>query len=296
MSNKNGLFKNAYRGILNISAKAIGVKRTKELDARIRFGRRLDLDHPTTLADKVSWVELNTDQSIATRLTDKYGVRDFVAQRGLGDILVPLCGGPWNNASEIDFDELPDSFVIKATHGCGMNLLVDDKSGLDIPATRKKMNKWLSEDYPRACIEPHYQNVPRRLYAEEMLKYSNNIVDYKFHCIDGDPKFVLVCSNREESINLSLFDVRWNPLTEHLQNTRITNPLPKSPAALPQMVAAARRLSQGFPFVRVDLYASENKVFFGEMTFSPAAGVFNHFDDAFIRKWGKELDLGKYGS
>lgn len=289
MTHQDGLTKTLYRRMLNASAKVLGVRHTKQLDARIRFGRKLNLRNPVTLADKVSWLELNTDQSVPARLTDKYGVRAFVSQRGLEDILVPLCGGPWSNAEEIDFEALPQSFVIKATHGCGMNLLVEDKASLDIPAARKKLDQWLHEDYPRACIEPHYRQVPRRLYAEMMLEAAEDIIDYKFHCFDGEPQFILVCSERTDGLKLSLFDTEWNPLTEYLQNTPIPNPLPAVPNQLTQMLDVARKLAHDFPFVRVDLYAIKNKIYFGEMTFSPAAGVFDYYNDEFIEKWGRKL-------
>ncbi len=294
MTHKDGFAKNAYRKALNASAKILGVRCAKQLDAKIRFGRKLNLRNPITLADKVSWLELNTDQSLPSQLTDKYAVRTFVEQRGFEDIIVPLCGGPWINAEEIDFETLPQSFVIKATHGCGMNLVVEDKEVLDIPTARKKLNKWLHEDYPRACIEPHYQKIPRRLYAEEMLDSAESIIDYKFHCFDGEPQFVLVCSERTEGLKLSLFDPNWKPLMQYLQNTPIPDSLPAAPDMLKQMLEVARGLAQGFPFVRVDLYAIRNKVYFGEMTFSPAAGVFDYYTDEFIKEWGTKLDLGEY--
>lgn len=290
---KKSIAKTSYRNLLKLSTRVIGVKNTKELDAKVRFKRNLNLDNPVTLADKVSWLELNTDQTIPSQLTDKYAVRDFVRERGLEDILVPLCGGPWESADEVDFDALPESFVLKATHGCEMNLIVTDKSQLDIDEARKTMAQWLKEDYPRACIEPHYQNIQPRLYAEELLHDEQGIKDYKIHCINGEPAFILCCSDREYGLRLSLFDLDWNPLTEHLQRMPIASPLPSRPPLLKEMIEISKTLSAGFPFVRVDLYNVGSSIYFGEMTFSPAAGVFEYYDDEFNVEWGKRLDISK---
>ena len=122
MSNQ-GVVKNAYRTLLSGYTLLAGAQRAKEIDAKVRFGRRLDLKHPKTLADKVSWLGLNGDLSRAAQLTDKYSVRSYVADRGFAELLIPLAGGPWTDASQIDIAALPQSFVLKATHGCEMNYI-----------------------------------------------------------------------------------------------------------------------------------------------------------------------------
>lgn len=290
----NGLAKTTYRTILQASAQVFGVPFTKQWDARLRFGRKLDLKHPTTLADKVSWIELHTDQTLESKLTDKYAVRAYIAEQGLEDILVPQVGGPWTNANQIDFDSLPCSFVIKATHGCGMNLIVEDKKQLDIPATRKLLNRWLHEDYPRACLETHYQSIPHRLYAEGKLNEagSSSLTDYKIHCINGEPAFILRCADRtDHGVRLDLFDVNWNSLSSHLRHTHIFSDTPPCPPQLEQMLKISAQLAKRFPMVRVDLYEVNNHIYFSELTFTPAAGIFDHFDDSFIREWGSKLIL-----
>ena len=120
--------KDLYRAMLNLSAKLFGAKFTKVADARIRFHKKVNLKNPATLTDKLCYLELFTEDPLKTRCTDKYAVRDYVAGKGLEDILVPLCHEVCSEVSEIRYDLLPQQFVMKATHGCGMNYICADKS------------------------------------------------------------------------------------------------------------------------------------------------------------------------
>lgn len=286
----SGLARDLYRRALNASSAILGVETTKKLDSRIRFGRKLDLENPKTLSDKICWIELNTDQTLAARCTDKYAVRSYVEEKGLGDILIPLVGGPWTNASDIDIDSLPERFVLKATHGCEMNYICKDKSRLDRNDLLNKAGQWLKEDYPRACIEPHYKLVPHRLYSEEFVGGLGDVVDYKFHCINGEPAFVLTCSNREDSLKLNLYDLDWNPISG-LQGAMRNERKIERPKNLKEMLEVTKTLSSDFDFVRVDLYEADEKIFFGELTFSPACGVLEYFTDSFVAKWGEVLHV-----
>lgn len=288
----SGFARDFYRLALNASSAILGIETTKKLDSRFRFGRKLDLGNPKTLSDKICWIELNTDQTLAARCTDKYAVRSYVEEKGLGGILIPLVGGPWTNVSDIDIDSLPDQFVLKATHGCEMNYICRDKSKLDRNDLLNKVSQWLKEDYPRACIEPHYKLVPHRIYAEAFVGGMDDTVDYKFHCINGEPRFCLTCSERESAggLKLNLFDLEWQPM-EGLQGPMKNDKEVARPALLDGMLAVARTLAEGFDFVRVDLYEHEGRVYFGEMTFSPASGVLEYFTDDFVERWGDELHM-----
>lgn len=278
-----------YRTFLNGYAALAGSKRAKVADARFRYHRRLDLDHPRTLADKVSWIELNTDRALAARCTDKWEVRGYVAEKGLADLLVPTCGGPWASADDVDVSELPSAFVLKATHGSGMNFICKDKSKLDARAMLRQARYWLSHDYGRACVEPHYKLIPHRVYAEGYIGGLGDVIDYKFHCLNGEPRYVLTCSERAAAEKLNLYDCDWNPL-DGLTDLKKNDKQILRPQLLGEMLDVARALSADFDFVRVDLYEEGGHVWFGELTFSPAAGgVFNNYTDAFIAKWGKEL-------
>lgn len=282
-----GIARDLYRHLLNAEASVLGVRRAKELDAKVRFGRKLDLSDPKTLADKICWIELNTNQALAARCTDKWAVRDYVAKKGLADLLVHAYG-PWGSVEDIDVDSLPQAFALKATHGCEMNYLVSDKDSLNIDDMLAHARKWLGEDYPRACVEPHYKLVPRRVYAEDFIGGMDKIVDYKFHCLNGEPRFVLTCSERDKGLKLNLYDLDWNSI-DGLQGPLRNGKQIARPKLLSEMIDAVRTLSADFDFVRVDLYESDGRIMFGELTFSPACGVMDYYTDDFITRWGREL-------
>lgn len=283
--------KTAYRHIMGAVAVVLGVEKAKKIDAKYRFGRELDLDHPRTLADKVSWLELNTDRSLESKLTDKIEVRSYVANKGLNDLLIPVVGGPWSDVKQIELDVLPEQFVLKAAHGCEMNLICKDKQAADFSRMFKLASQWLKEDYPRACLEPHYKPIPHRVYAEAYMGGSTGLTDYKFYCLNGEPAFILACSERESGVKLNLYDLHWSPI-DGVQGKKKNEgcEIPK-PSSLNRMLDVAKILAEGFDFVRVDLYETEGEVYFGELTFTPSAGIFPNFTDDFVAEWGDRLSL-----
>lgn len=277
-----------------------GLDFSKKFDTRLRFHRVLNLKNPTTLADKVSYIELHEQLPLASRCTDKYAVRKYITEKGYGDSLVPLAyEGVWSSVEEINFDILPERFVIKATHGCKMNYFVPDKTKLDINDCKKTLRKWLGTSYGKYSIEPHYLSIPHRLYAEEYLEEMSNLIDYKIHCLNGIPRFILVLSERKVDkdkpmqVTVDLFDTSWNVIHEVVRsNLEIpgNGNIPK-PKHLAEMLKMAADLASEFKFVRIDLYELNDKIYFGEMTFSPACCVFPSFSERFNRKMGKYLKL-----
>lgn len=280
--------KNFYRLFLNISTKCIGTSLTKQLDAKIRFHRNINLKTPKTLADKLCYMELFSENALKDKCTDKYAVREYIASKGLSETLVPLCAGPYTDIEEIDFDMLPNQFAMKASHGCGMNLICDDKSNLDAKRLKKIANKWLNEDYPRACIEPHYKRIPHRVIFEDFLQDADTIIDYKFHCFHGKPDFVLVCGNRKSGVQKRLYTLEWTPINEIVGREKGSYEFEK-PKELQRMIEISEIVSADFDFVRVDLYDINGKIYFGELTFSPASGVLPNFSEKFINEKGALL-------
>lgn len=280
--------KKIYRAALNGSAGLFGVRFTKKLDALLRFRRTLNLTHPVSLADKLCYMELFIDNPLKVRCSDKYAVREYVTQKGLGDILVPLCHEVCADAGAISYAQLPDRFVMKATHGCGMNLICADKKQISPSQIRDTAEQWLSKDYERACLEPHYKKIPRRVIFEKMLQDADQIVDYKFHCFHGEPDFVLVCSDRMSGLKLSTYSLNWEPMDVLVEKTAKFIPKPEN---LEQMIQISRTLCADFDFVRVDLYDINGKVYFGELTFSPATGLLPYFEKQFLIEKGRILQL-----
>lgn len=291
--------KKIYSKVLQILTELWGIETAKKFDAKIRFHRDVDLKNPKTLADKVCYIELFDQHPMASECSDKNAVREYVKQRGYSQNLIPLVGGPWENFSEIDFEKLPNAFVLKATHGCKMNYMVPNKMELDYDECKKTVDLWLNTTYGIYSVEPHYAQIPHRIIAEQYLGEMSSMVDYKFHCLNGIPQFVLVVNNRKAEcgkpmhVELSLYDTDWAPI-EGLQKSNFEVPsktLIEKPICLSYMIQMARDLAKDFKFVRVDLYEINGQVYFGELTFSPACGVFPYFDDIFNNKMGELLKL-----
>lgn len=281
-----------YAGFLWGLEKTLGIDGAKKMDALLRFGRKLNLAEPQTLADKVSWISLHALSDTAVRCTDKWEARSYVASKGLEEILVPVYGGPVSSVDALDFAAFPNRFVLKATHGSAMNYFCRDKAALDERDCRTQVKRWLKTTYGTFSAEPHYRKLPHRVYCEAYLE--ENLMDYKIHCLNGKPSFILVCSRREgRHVQRDLFDPQWNRL-QGLQSFRGHVPGTgqiKKPENLAQMLRIAEILSRDFAFVRVDLYNTEGRIFFGELTFTPVNGVFAGYSQEFLEEEGKKLRI-----
>lgn len=252
---------------------------------------RLDLRNPRTLAEKVSWLEFNTDQALPATLSDKYAVRGYIEELGLGEILIPVCGGPWGRVDEISFEEITSPFVMKATHGSAMNYVCVNPRDMNERDLYQRAELWLSRPYSRAALEPHYLLIPRRVYCERLIGgMDEELVDFKIHCFNGVPRFVLVTSGRTTGLRLNLFDLDWKPM-EGLRVGILQGEHVPRPSGLRRMLEIATLLSQDLPFTRVDLYDTSEGIFFGELTFSPAGGLFPYFTEELQRAYGKLLRI-----
>lgn len=284
--------KKKLRNFLNLLARIFGPEKILQIEAKIRFNKTLDLKHPKTLSDKICWLELNRSNPLIVKCSDKYEVREYVTQKGLKEILVPLVGGVYSSVEEINFDSLPRQFALKATYGCQMNLICHDKEKLDIQSAKKTAEYWLKDGFNRDVLEPHYGKIKKRIICEQYLDDADSITDYKIHCINGKPIFVLVCSEREKGLKLNLYDLSWKPIYEicgkHLNNKEIAKP-----ATLSKMLDVAQILCQDFDFVRVDLYEIDGKVFFGELTFTPDGGMLSYYTPKFDLQIGKLLTISE---
>jgi hypothetical protein len=291
--------KTIYGGFLTLMSKLMGIDNAKKFDTWLRFHRKLNLKNPTTLADKVSYIELHDQSPLAAKCTDKAEVRKFVAEHGFEEILVPLIMEPVSSVEQIDFDKLPDTFVFKATHGCRMNYVVKDKNKIDKVDCKRVINKWLKTTYGTYSLEPHYLSIPPRVYAEKYIEDMEGLIDYKLHCFNGEPKFFMVCTGRNDKagqsmeVFFSLFDTEWNFIDEivgYKNEKKGPSDIPK-PKTLDKMIHIAKELSKDFKFVRVDMYEVEEKVLFGELTFSPACCVFPYFSKQFVAQMGELLKI-----
>ena len=263
------------------------------------MGRELNWEHPRDLNEKINWMKFNTDISEWTRLSDKYRVREYLKERGREDLLVELYG-VWENADDIDFDTLPQKFVLKSNHGCGTVILVENKSKQDYTHLRKQLNQWLESIYGFETAEPQYIKIKPLLIAEELLENDNpsstSLVDYKVFCVNGEVFCIMVCANRVigKGMQAAIYDVDWNLRPDMLSgvHTKDRIDIPK-PRCLNELLKAATDLSKGHPFVRADFYIVNNKVYFGEMTFTPKGGYSNTIAYPFMLEMGEKISLVK---
>jgi len=239
-----------------------------------RTDSKLDLTNPKTYNEKIQWMKLYDRTPIKTKLADKYEVREWVSDHIGDEYLIPLLG-VWNSFDEINFDELPDQFVLKCTHGSSWNMVVTDKSALDYSLAKSNFDRWLSMNFAfYAGFELQYKDIQPRIVAEQYLENDGtNLNDTKFWCFNSKPEYVQCVADRSTGPRDAFFDPSWNRLPFITTHKRNPEEVPK-PENLDKMLHIAEDLSQGFHFVRVDLYAlNSGEIKFGEMTFTPTSGV-----------------------
>lgn len=250
-------------------------------NTQLRFllasGHFVNLKQPTTFSEKLSWLKLHSyaHDPLVRQCADKLAVRSYVEQCGLGHLLNELYT-VYERPEQIEWDRLPDAFALKWNFGSGYNVLCPDKSSFDRSAALRKLKRWGRQAFWTFFGELQYKNVPKRILCERFLDAppGEELLDYKFYCFHGQPKAVLVIARPEEGDKAAVFmSPDWQLLSDVPARYRASLS-PDVPAALAEMLEAARTLSAPFPFVRVDFYEWHGKAVFGEMTFTPAAGIF----------------------
>ena len=266
----------------------------------IRFHKRLNLDDPKTLNEKILYLSLKTDTSLWTKCADKYEVRDYVKSKGLEDILVKLYG-VWDNPNDIDTALLPDQFILKTTHGSGDVVIVEDKSKVDWKLIKKDFVKKFKKGYGALEGGIHYMRIKPRLIAEELLqndsesqKHSSSLIDYKIWCFNGKAYYIWTCSNRiNGKMDVMTYDRDWiaHPEFSIFDKKHPRGELIPKPHNFEKMLSVAEKLAEGFPVVRVDLYNIAGKIFLGELTFTSTGGMMYYFSPEFLRHAGDLIDL-----
>jgi len=236
-----------------------------------KIGFSLNLKRPMSFNEKLNWMKLYDRNPFYTLIVDKYLVRDYISQKIGEDYLTPLLG-VYDSPEEIDWETLPCKFVLKVNNGCKFNILCYDKSVLDIPAAMEKMSTWLMDNGYFHAREWPYKNVQTKIICEAYLEGDPDwgLLDYKFFCFNGEPVYVAVDFDRFTYHTQFFYDMEWQrqPFVQGLPTAERDAPKPQN---FDEMVSLARKLSEGFPFLRVDLYNFAGKVYFGELTLHPAA-------------------------
>lgn len=287
------IFRKCYRianrlGVFNILSDKTYVK----LKYRFSMGHPLNLKNPQTFTEKLNWLKLYDHDPRYPGIVDKWAVMDFVKERIGAEYCVKKYG-VWAHFDDIDFDALPDRFVLKCTHDSGGVVICRDKAAFDKQAARKKLEKSLKTNYYWHGREWPYKLVTPRILAEEYLEdaETKDLPDYKFFCFDGKPAFLFVATGRGAGKTcFDFFDTayNWLPVKQHYPNALVT---PEKPQCFEEMLELARKLSDGFKHVRVDFFQVNGKVYFGEMTLHHFCGYHPFEPEEYDRIFGEYLHL-----
>lgn len=262
---------------------------------RLRMHRKLNLENPQCFNDKIQWTKLYDRRPEYTTYVDKYAVKKSVADKIGGQYIIPTIG-VWDRFDDIDFEKLPNQFVLKCTHDSGGLVICKDKKTFDIEQAKKKINTCLKRNYYWMGREWPYKNVPHRIIAEQYM--ADDMRDYKLFCFNGVPRITLVCSERftKDGLKEDFYDESWN----HLNVQRLTHGNTILPIERPKqyelMKKLATKLSEKMPFARIDFYEINEKVYFGEITFYPASGFEGFKPDEWDLKLGEWLKLPNGGT
>lgn len=270
--------KNKMARIFRSSLTIISPKLNTKVIYRAKFGRKLDLKHPVTLNEKNLWLKFHTywNNDLVKKCADKYKVREYICDIGLGHILNRLICA-YRRPEDIEWNNLPNQFAIKLNIGCGYNHIVSDMTNENADALASEINKWLKQA-PKSWLgysEMQYKNVEPIILIEEYLGGPNGELpeDYKFYCINGKCEMIMFCMGRDYSGHNAKYyflDKDWNMVANSYNERSISV---QKPVALDEAIKIAETLSKPFPFVRVDLYLIGQRTVFGELTFTPAAGM-----------------------
>lgn len=269
-----------------------------KLRYRFNMGKHLNLKKPKTFSEKLQWLKLYDRNPEYTKLVDKILVKEHVAKIIGNENVIPLLG-VWNKPEDINWDTLPDQFVLKTNHSGGNTgvVICKDKATFDTKSAIRKMNESLKSDVYHNLREWPYKNVQRKVFAEKYIEpdqESKDLPDYKFFCFNGEPKYCQVISGRDTITCIDFFDFNWNHQPFHEPKSYpFANVEPQKPKYYIQMWEKARLLAQGKPFSRIDFYQVRELVLFGEITFYPTSGMGGFDPEEWDNKFGELLLLPK---
>ncbi len=260
---------------------------------RLKTGRKLNLKNPQTYNEKLQWLKLYDRKDIYTTLVDKYEVKDYISKIIGDEYIIPTLG-VYDNFDDIDFDSLPNEFVIKCTHDSGGLVIVKDKNNFDKEAARKKINASLKNNYYLYHREWPYKNVSPRIIVEKMLECDTNgqLPDYKFFCFDGKVRNMFVAVDRPNATKFNFYDSEFNKLNVSQHYPNFDYELEK-PSNFEKMIELCEKISRNLKHVRVDLYNINGKIYFGEITFYHFGGFEKFSPENFDYEMGKFIDLKK---
>lgn len=280
-----------FKSFMKISSKILPDKIYLSLKFKYKMGHFLNLENPQTFNEKLQWLKLYNRKPEYTTMVDKHEVKKYVADIIGEEYIIPTLG-VWNQFDDIDFDKLPNQFVLKCTHDSGGLVICKDKNNLNLEAAKQKIEKSLKRNYYWSGREWPYKDVKPRIIAEEYMidESGYELKDYKFFCFNGEPKMMFIATDRGSDTKFDFYDMEFNhlPFTNGHPNA---NKKIKKPKNYSSMLALAAKLSFGIPHVRVDFYNINGKIYFGELTFFHWSGLVPFEPEEWDYKLGSWLEL-----
>ena len=282
------ILKKVYYKILWLLPKRLATKIRYEVSTHKKF----NMNNPKDFNQKICYLLANKYGDLETKCADKYKMREYVKEKGLEEYL-PELYGVYNNAKDINFESLPKEYVLKTNHGCGNTIIKNKNDVLDEKKVIKKLNKSLKENYGKKSLEYQYCNIKPLIVCEEYIKegQKKNPTDYKFYCFRGKVGCILVCSERETDLKLDYYDLKWNKKENYSKKEYRSDKVHEKPKNLEKMIDIASKLSVDFPFVRIDLYNTDGKIYIGEMTFTSSGGIEKDTTDEFLEYFGDFIEI-----
>lgn len=239
-----------------------------------KFGKEINLENPQTFNEKLQYLKLHDHNPLYTLLVDKILVKKYITDNFSNVNVIPILK-IYDKVEDINFDELPNRFVLKTNHDSGTFIICKDKNNFDQKKAIKKLKQRLNRKYFYLWREWPYKNIKPKVFAESYISDANNqLIDYKFYCFDGKAEFVMVCTDRNSDVKFYYYDRQWRLQKNMSHDGKKANKSFKldKPKNLEKMFQIAEQLSKGIKFVRLDLYNVDGKIYFGEYTFYPSAG------------------------
>lgn len=279
--------RNSIKRVLTFISPKLGTS----LNYKYSTGQWLDWNNPQDINAKINILKVTEyyNNPVVTKCIDKYLIREYLKEKGLEE-LCPKLYGVYEKADEIDWNGLPNQFAVKCNHACGTNIIVDDKSKLDFEAEKKQLDKWMKMDYWREG-EIQYKYIKKKIIIEEYLGAGEELKTYKFFCFNGEPKVLYISLDEDRFIDY--YDMDFNKLPYSLPEHEHYPKTISKPENFDKMIEISKKLSNDFPFVRVDLYDSNGKIYISELTFVPTGGFMKIDPPNTLVEWGNWLKLKK---
>jgi len=297
MANKN-LKENKLKRFIAVSLRQLIKHTNKVLYVKMQYKyithHKLNLKNPVRYTEKLQYLRLFTypKNDLVSECAGRVTVRNYVEKCGFADNLIKIYG-VFDKFDDIDFDKLPNQFAMKCSHASGFNFICKDKSQINKNELKKKFDKWLKTNYGKKTIELHYAKIKPQIIIEELLSEDGHLpIEYKIHVFNGVAKSMYVVTARGVDIRYNNYYINWTPFDgSQFNGWKKTEKEIKKPSNWDEMVKIAEKLSSPFPFVRLDLYNINGKIYFSEMTFTPAKGTLILDDDKCDFEMGEWLKI-----